>query len=154
MSLKEKRLYEKNYHALRVEVFCEWCKESYTIRKAYSYRQRNSKDGYKLRLCTSCRNKNTSKRSKTQVGTNNPFWKGGKTSEIQKFYTSPEWKVLRTKVFVRDNYTCRDCNTRGGQLEANHIKARWKYPKLALDINNIETLCKPCHLKKKWMVYV
>lgn len=105
-------------------------------------------------LCKRCLFKRQSKRSKMFTGSKNGNWKGGTTPDIQKFYMSSEWKELRTKVFIRDNYTCRDCNKHGGYLEANHIKPRSKYPDLKLVASNIETLCKPCHDKKKWMVYI
>lgn len=91
--------------------------------------------------------------SRGKTGELNANWKGGLTDSIRKFYNSAAWKQLRQQVFIRDNYTCRDCNKRGGKLEANHIKARSRYPDLKLVASNIETLCKPCHDKKKWQVY-
>ncbi len=106
------------------------------------------------RRCRTCSSRILIKPLVGLKGSNNHNWKGGRTPEIQKFYSSSEWKELRTKVFKRDDYTCQDCNQRGGKLEANHIKARWKYPKLRLVMSNIETLCKKCHDKKKWMVYL
>jgi 5-methylcytosine-specific restriction endonuclease McrA len=138
----------------KVLVACSECPDHYKIRYDRSlpkYREYKNLSPFK---CPACVSKELVARNKLQIGSKNPRWKGGKTSEIQKFYCSPEWKALRTKVFIRDNYTCKDCLKRGGKLEANHIKARWKYPELRLDINNIETLCKPCHYKKKWMAYV
>ena len=138
------------YKAERIPVPCSRCTTPITIRRDRIH-QTHRKD--RSLLCAVCISSDRSKRAKKQRGEKNPNWKGGKTSEIQKFYNSPEWKELRTKVFIRDNYTCRDCPQRGGQLEANHIKARWNNLELALEITNIETLCKKCHDKKKWQAY-
>lgn len=75
------------------------------------------------------------------------------TPATKRFYSSVAWKKLRIEVFERDNYTCKDCSIQGGYLEANHIKPRSKYPDLKLEASNVETLCKKCHDKKKWLVY-
>lgn len=131
---------------------CEQCRTTYTIGIKYSTRKRNDPTGYKKRLCLPCRILLRKALSRNMGGEANPNWKGGYKGKA--FYSSKEWKELRTKVFVRDNYTCRDCNKRGGQLEANHIKARSRYPDLKLVESNVETLCRPCHNKKMWMVYI
>ena len=55
-----------------------------------------------------------------------------------------EW---REKVFKRDNWTCQDCKTRGGRLQAHHIIPYKIKPKLRHDINNGQTLCLECHKK-------
>ena len=55
-----------------------------------------------------------------------------------------EW---RTKIFQKDNWVCQTCQTKGGYLQAHHIKSWKKYPELRYDISNGITLCKkPCHL--------
>ncbi len=63
---------------------------------------------------------------------------------IRSSYKYSQW---RSSVFVRDNWTCRECNKKGGILEAHHIKSFAKYPKLRFDINNGLTYCNPCHIK-------
>ena len=47
----------------------------------------------------------------------------------------------------RDNYTCQICGTRGGDLEADHIKPFAYYPDIRFELSNGRTLCKPCHRK-------
>jgi hypothetical protein len=108
----------------KVQVQCGSCPNKFEVRQDVSRPWYRTYKGLGPFKCILCRGRWTSNRNKAWKGPANPNWKGGKTSEIQKFYNSPEWKELRTKVFIRDNYTCRDCPQRGGQLEANHIKAR------------------------------
>lgn len=78
-------------------------------------------------------------------------WQGGiseqnrtkRANDMQTF----EYRQWRRNVFERDNYTCVECFTRGGYLEADHIKPYYKYPELRLEINNGRTLCLDCHRK-------
>ena len=59
--------------------------------------------------------------------------------------------VLRTMVFVRDNYTCVDCghvDKTGKTLVGHHIIPISMDPIFSADIDNIETLCLECHEKK------
>lgn len=84
-------------------------------------------------------------------------------------------KKWRKAVFKRDNYTCEDCNVRGGNLEAHHKKRfsvllteflqhynqfspledKETLTRLAMkhkpfwNIKNGKTLCKDCHNKTK-----
>ncbi|MEO9028091.1 MAG: HNH endonuclease signature motif containing protein [Ktedonobacteraceae bacterium] len=56
-----------------------------------------------------------------------------------------KYKDWRTAVFQRDEYTCRDCGPRGGQIQAHHIKSWSKYPDLRYVVSNGRTLCISCH---------
>jgi hypothetical protein len=61
---------------------------------------------------------------------------------------SPEYKNFRKIVFERDDYTCQNCNERGGTLNAHHIKS-YKFNKsLRVDVDNGITLCIECHKKE------
>jgi len=71
----------------------------------------------------------------------------GKSIERTKFNNSKEWKKIRIDTFERDNYTCKICNKRGGNLNAHHIKPYKNNLHHRLDINNLVTLCVQCHLK-------
>lgn len=76
-------------------------------------------------------------------GSNHPRWNGGADKSIWK---TKEYQAWRKSVMRRDNYTCVNCgDSRGGNLEADHIKPRYLYPELTFDLDNGRTLCKPCH---------
>jgi len=52
-----------------------------------------------------------------------------------------EWKQTRGEVLKRDNYTCVYCGFRAYKfMMVNHIGAEDNN-----DIQNLETICKPCH---------
>lgn len=78
-------------------------------------------------------------------GENSPSWKGGLTLKGRNFRKSSQYKKWRSKVFERDNYTCKMCGETPERLEANHIKPLYKYPELRVNIDNGETLCNICH---------
>lgn len=76
-------------------------------------------------------------------------WRGGITSLNEKIRKSVEYKLWREAVFKRDNWTCKFCKKRGGQLHADHIKPFSLFPELRFAIDNGRTLCKSCHIKTK-----
>lgn len=77
--------------------------------------------------------------------TNN--WRGGTTKQRTLAMSRDDYKQWRKAVFERDNYTCQSCNIKGGDLEADHIKAWCSFPDLRYEISNGQTLCKDCHRK-------
>ncbi|MDA1774943.1 HNH endonuclease signature motif containing protein [Bacillus cereus] len=89
----------------------------------------------------------------------------------RKFYDSGEWKSIRERVKKRDNYECQECKRNGSvrvdtneysesakrkkiQLVVHHIKELEHHPDLALDIDNLETVCVNCHNKEHGRVFV
>lgn len=71
------------------------------------------------------------------------------------FYSSLTWKLKRQEILVRDNYECIWCKENGkvttqfdSILEIDHIKELEHHPELALDNDNLRTLCKDCHNKR------
>lgn len=93
----------------------------------------------------------------------------------KKFYGSVEWAYIRGQAMKRDNYECQECKRNGlvtidskkieGKhkeiiLNVHHIKEIETHPELALEIDNLETLCVRHHnivhgkgfkpKKKKW----
>ncbi|OCA84495.1 alpha/beta hydrolase [Bacillus sp. FJAT-27225] len=80
----------------------------------------------------------------------------------RKFYDSPDWKRKREHIKQRDNYECQECKRQGSvtidmneyserakrkkiALVVDHIKELEDHPELALDDDNLETLCVKCH---------
>ena len=94
----------------------------------------------KNKLCAKCFGKSISKE-------NHYNWKNGITPINQAIRCSQKFINWRKAIFKRDNFTCQECNLRGVRIEAHHIKAFSKYPKLRFKINNGITLCKECHKK-------
>ncbi len=94
-------------------------------------------------------------------GSDNPSWKGG-TTKLQKLIrSSKKYYYWRTFCFVRDDFTCKECEYRGGKLNVDHIKPLsiiLQECKLASlddalnckelwDFDNGRTLCVSCHKK-------
>ena len=68
----------------------------------------------------------------------------------QPFYSTREWRNLRQMIKGRDKYRCVLCGIsvrEKGSSQVDHIIPRAKAPALALDPNNLRTLCRSCHNK-------
>jgi hypothetical protein len=72
-------------------------------------------------------------------------WKGGVTPDRVRLRTSLDMKLARESCFERDDYTCRSCAQRGGQLNAHHIWPFQRFPEWKYEVWNLLTLCKRCH---------
>ncbi len=64
------------------------------------------------------------------------------------FFNSKQWKELRYKVLKQSDGRCSACKRKHIVLHVDHIKSRFKYPELALDITNLQVLCEPCNIGK------
>ena len=67
---------------------------------------------------------------------------------MSDFYTSTAWKNKREAILSRDGYMCRNCKRYGRQRPAttvHHIKHFDEYPELALESDNLISLCEACH---------
>lgn len=67
---------------------------------------------------------------------------------MSDFYTSTAWKNKREAILNRDGYMCRNCKRYGRQRPAttvHHIKHFDEYPELALESDNLISLCEACH---------
>lgn len=78
----------------------------------------------------------------------NPNWKGGITKLVEKIRKCKKYKEWRTCVYRRDNYTCQDCEKKGGDLEAHHKK---DFAKI-IEENSIKTLKNASLCKELWEV--
>ena len=88
---------------------------------------------------------NKGKKWPEKSGENAPGWKGGVSTENEILRHSLEYRLWRTAIFERDNYTCIWCGTRGGELNADHIKPFSLFPELRFAIDNGRTLFIDCH---------
>ena len=68
-----------------------------------------------------------------------------RASQHDDFFESDEWFFLRLQTFKRDNYTCLRCDKKFSttKLNAHHLTPRDQGGGDA--INNLITLCEPCH---------
>lgn len=97
-------------------------------------------------------------------GEKNPRWKGGITNLNQQIRHCIEYKNWYRAIFQRDDWTCKLCLKRGGNLEADHhpvlfhkiikgnkITSYEEAQKCELlwSLDNGRTLCIECHNKTK-----
>ena len=64
--------------------------------------------------------------------------------ERQRIYATAGWKKVRALALERDGYRCRKCGT-SEQLIVHHDIEVDKDPGQALNLDNLETLCRVCH---------
>lgn len=82
---------------------------------------------------------------------NRGYDKYKRSKEAKAFYKSSAWLKCREVVLIRDHYMCQPCLKRERITTANtvhHIKPLEDYPELALDIDNLESICPSCHNKE------
>lgn len=77
--------------------------------------------------------------------------------EADPFYKGKAWRRVRAAALERDHYLCQDClaaKRRGERIRArratmvHHILPREDYPELELALDNLISLCDPCHNKR------
>lgn len=76
-----------------------------------------------------------------------------RNQEAKRFYNSKEWGICRENVLIRDDYLCQEClkDPENPLIPADmvhHIKPLEEYPELALNEDNLESLCNSCHNKE------
>lgn len=83
--------------------------------------------------------------------------------EAKHFYNSKAWKIKRVEILKRDRFECQDCRARLKQAqeqgnvltgaervirraeEVHHKLELREHPELALDDDNLVSLCTQCH---------
>lgn len=63
---------------------------------------------------------------------------------VDPFYQSSAWRALRKAALIRDHYWCQRCKCRQANT-VHHKLPRETHPDLALDIENLESVCAQCH---------
>lgn len=64
------------------------------------------------------------------------------------FYQTKAWKLKRKEALARDNYLCRRCLEKNLLTPADtvhHVQLIEAYPWLALELDNLLSLCAACH---------
>lgn len=68
----------------------------------------------------------------------------------RSFYASKAWRAARAQALRRDSYTCQSCG--GHATEVHHIveltPENIHDPRIALGIDNLQSLCWQCHNKE------
>jgi len=74
------------------------------------------------------------------------------SKKSMEFYRSREWLELRYRVLRIYKAKCMCCGRtpqeHGITVHVDHIKPRSKYPKLELDLENMQVLCAACNFGK------
>lgn len=129
----------------RVDLECEICGETFQAQKSSIDRRKTcSRDCRKEYL------------SREYSGENSHEWKGGSID-----YYGPNWEDKRKQALERDNSQCQVCGTTDhnmdSDLEVHHITPLRKFVneysgseayERANDLDNLVTVCRPCH--RKW----
>lgn len=71
-----------------------------------------------------------------------------KLSKEKTFYNSAVWISKRSEILKRDNNECQRCKIKGKYSKAetvHHIKHLKDYPELAIEDDNLISLCNVCH---------
>jgi len=67
----------------------------------------------------------------------------------QAFLKSEEWKSLRAEFMAESKQVCVRCGATEN-LQADHIKPKYKFKDLALVKSNLQVLCWPCNRAKSF----
>ena len=83
------------------------------------------------------------------IGEKHPNWNPNLTDEERrKLRKSIDDDIFRRKVLKRDKYTCQKCaDSKGGNLNAHHIKNHSEHKELRYDVENGITFCETCHIE-------
>lgn len=79
---------------------------------------------------------------------NRTYDKHSRNKERDRFYHSTAWKRTRELALLRDNYLCQECLKHKRITNADmvhHIVEVKDDIMLALTIDNLVSLCNPCH---------
>lgn len=92
-----------------------------------------------------------------RYGSESSNWKGGvcnMNSEVRfQAMATKEYQHWRHDVLARDGRICQRCGSSESQdpniiLEAHHVKPWATHKELRFDVDNGQTLCRPCHKSK------
>ena len=85
--------------------------------------------------------KEANRRSRSGPASN--FWRGASSAERNAI---GRWTTqVAHKVHAENEWTCQLCTERAAELHCHHIVPVWADESKARDIDNLTTLCAPCH---------
>lgn len=64
------------------------------------------------------------------------------------FQKNKRWIAVKIEMYRLFPKVCMACGRESEFIEIDHVKPKSKYPYLALDIRNLQVLCKPCNQRK------
>lgn len=71
----------------------------------------------------------------------------------QGFYHWPAWRRIRQLALQRDRFLCQNCLHKKGVIktatEVHHLQPVEDFPELALELDNLQSLCWQCHEETK-----
>ena len=85
------------------------------------------------------------KGSCTQRGISVEEFNGFSAPEGTRIRQSAEGKAWSYDVLAKGNFTCDNCDIRGGKLHAHHLNAFNAFPEQRFDVDNGVCLCETCH---------
>jgi len=66
---------------------------------------------------------------------------------VSAFHRNPAWPGLRLAAKRRDRWACVKCGSKL-RLEVDHVRPVKLRPDMALSLDNLQTLCRSCHVDK------
>ena len=156
----------KGISRYKVTCYCTSCGEHYTVNGRQSIVKRKStlckkcndkkpkSDELKKRISTTLINYYKDPKNRIELGQimvgkmagpRHWNWKGGITTQNQIDRNSIEYKNWRNSIFVRDDYTCVICDTRGVDIHAHHVLPWAINETHRYNVDNGITVCETCH---------
>ncbi|MBG9599991.1 endonuclease [Bacillus mycoides] len=143
---------ERKYNNNRYDHTCTVCNKKYKSGRKDSSHCKECHDKYMVKTYSilhklDFNGENNPMYGRQRFGQENPNYNPNKTDEEREKERLVEgYGIWRTKVYERDNYTCRCCGyDKGSILVAHHLDG-WDWcKKKRLDVDNGVTLCKRCH---------
>lgn len=96
-----------------------------------------------LNMCETCRDKHMNRHK--------IYDKYSRDKESTSFYKNNDWKRVRVQALARDHGLCLHCLSKKLLVKADMvdhiipIKVNWR---LRLSLDNLQSLCNPCHNTK------
>jgi hypothetical protein len=130
---------------MKVDITCEWCGKVWPVYPSWANKR------FCSRACCSAWKKSVRFGSERMTGPNNPMWRGGESDKDRRNADYKDWRI---SVFKRDGFICQDCGYFNGcgdkrrDINAHHIVPWVDSKELRYEVDNGETLCVPCHIKR------